>query len=236
LSRASATIQPSSGRAAGGVQRGALPKVVSLEFDPDNRSAASRHDPDLSFAETVRSRLRACYESAVHGAAIKLGPSISACRESPNLVRRLVDDRMLVPSEEHRVPLRRIADETGSSYNRTLNVERRMRAHVRQTLQSDPEFTQLLWQARNSIAGLDQEIDDRLAGVLKSERSKGCAGLIASAEPEARAQMLIELMESAGEGVVQWIERLVERCPEETVLNFCKRWSIVGTVRRVDGR
>lgn len=186
--RAFATVHVPEVERAG---RAPVRAVVSLQTDPPARAAAPRHDPfDGRPLETLGDRLRRKLESAVRRAAraVDGGPS----RRSA-LVRRLADERLLVPDADHRWGLRRVARETGSTYARVTYAERRITDMVRAALDGDLEFHALRALARRSRWGiatlLDRPTRERLVAAMDARLLR----LFNAAPDDRRALAILRL-------------------------------------------
>ena len=93
-----------------------MPVVHSLEHDPPTRQPEARSDP--SGDGTIASRLRQKYILAVERARQVARVGRSRRGDRGLLVDRVVDDRLMIPDDEHKTALRQIARETESSYAR----------------------------------------------------------------------------------------------------------------------
>ncbi len=132
-----------------------VPAVLSIDFDPEDRRAHPRHDPaGPPDAVTIGDRIRNRYLRAVQRAADRMTRTRPARPDRADLVRRIVEQRMLVPEPEHRVSLRAIARDTESSYARVAKCDKRLGELVRAELEADPTTQRLRRAARRSPDGL----------------------------------------------------------------------------------
>ncbi|MCH8964556.1 MAG: hypothetical protein IIB58_06315 [Planctomycetes bacterium] len=135
-----------------------MPVVHSLEHDPPTRQPEARSDP--SGDGTIAARLRQKYISAVERARQVARVGRSRRGDRGLLVDRVVDDRLMIPDDEHKTPLRQIARETESSYARVADCEKRLVAEIARLLERDREFQRLRAQARDSDDGLATRLDE----------------------------------------------------------------------------
>ncbi len=135
-----------------------MPVVHSLEHDPPTRRPEARSDP--SGDGTIAARLRQKYFSAVERARKVARAGRSRRGDRSLLVDRVVDDRLLIPDDEHKTALRQIARETESSYARVADCEKRLVAEIARLLEHDREFQRLRVRARNSDHGLATRLDE----------------------------------------------------------------------------
>ncbi len=147
---------PASARAP--VPVAPVPVVYSLEHDPPTREPDARSDP--SGDGTIAARLRQKYISAVERArqVARVGRSRRGDRNL--LVDRVVEDRLMIPDDEHKTPLRQIARETESSYARVADCEKRLVAEIARLLEHDRECRRLRAQARDSDHGMATRLDE----------------------------------------------------------------------------
>ncbi len=132
--------------------------VVSLECDPPARAADARHDLFAERAiETIGERVRAKYERAVREATDTVRDALNQRRS--RVVERVADERFLVPDEDYRTHLRRIARDTNTPYSRVTGIERRLAELVRDRLSADGELDAMQVEARRSPDGMAAELD-----------------------------------------------------------------------------
>ncbi len=181
-----------------------VPRVTLLQTDPPARQSDDRHARlDAPDPETVGERLREKYERAVRRAAVCLCRKPGGRADRAQLVRRLTQDRLLVPEPEARTALRQIARDTGSSFSRVAQCDKQLSGLVRTLLQSDPELTELQAQSGRSSEGGNTVIDDGLERRLSRGSAEQFLAGFRLAAPATRAQMLYRLFESI-EGSPDW--------------------------------
>lgn len=141
-----------------------MPKVYSLSDEQASSWTArhghdARHDPLCTGTETVGARLRTKYEEAVRRAGAILSNQTSTRGDRDKLVRVLIEERFLIPHEEARSPLRRLARDTRSSYARVAQCDKQLSRAIGDELQSDPEFRALEHWRKTDELGPDLPID-----------------------------------------------------------------------------
>ncbi len=135
-----------------------MPVVHSLEDDPPTRRPDARSDP--SGDGTIAARLRQKYISAVERARQVARAGRSRRGDRSLLVDRVVEDRLMIPDDEHKTPLRQIARETESSYARVADCEKRLVAEIARLLEHDRECRRLRARARDSDHGMATRLDE----------------------------------------------------------------------------
>jgi len=139
-------------------------RVISLTSEPLARE--ERHDPHLpTIGERLAHKLDLARDAAVrrilsHGRIQR--------PDRGRLVQQVVDERLRIAEDSERTALRRIARETGSSYTRVLQCERRLHAEMRRMLSADLEFQQLRRMARRCDHGQDTPLDAEAQGALRA--------------------------------------------------------------------
>lgn len=198
--------QADARRAGGGEAR-----VVSLDFDPPVRGRTDRQDPfAVADGETIGSRVRHKYEQAVRRAA---GDAKSRLRRGRDdrLIERLTDERLLVPDEDFRRPLRQIARDTNSSFARVIHAEKRLIEQVGSELASDPEMATLRDQARRSVHGVETLVDETIDRRVASAVDDRFLALLESATPQCRGLILTDLLKRSRIDTLQLARRLFAR-------------------------
>ena len=150
-SRTEAMVELERGRRPGVVQLGAH----AARQLPDRRKAAPISGP----RETIGTRLRAKYERAVRAAGERLAGGVSTRGDRERLIEAIIKERLLVPAEEKRAPLRQLARETHSSYARVAQCEKQLIAVAREELEADPEFIALRQWSRVEGDGVELALD-----------------------------------------------------------------------------
>jgi RNA polymerase sigma factor (sigma-70 family) len=173
------------------------PGERSLADDAGYEPADSRrHDPTCDAgSETIAERLRGKYERAVRRAKAILSERRSRRGDRAELLDRLERERFLVPQEEAKHPLRRVAQDTGSSYGRVALYEKQMSRTIRGLLEDDPEFVALRRRARSNPFGTSDVIDDEVESDLARSAAYEFVKRYRAADGSARAAMLMKLLE-----------------------------------------
>ena len=180
------------------------PGVVQLGDEaarrlPERRAAA--HDPGCS--ETIGTRLRAKYERALRVAGTRLARGVSTRGDRDRLIAVLIEQRLLVPAEEARTPLRQIARETCSSYARVAQCEKQLAAAVRAELEVDPEFVALRAWSRAESAGVDLVVDEECEQQLVQAGWAKFRQRYESASSSEQAAMVHALLQVSRCGIVE---------------------------------
>lgn len=147
--------------------------------------------------ETVGDRLRDKYDRAVRSAGEAAARTRHARDDRRELVRKLVEDRLLVPQEEARKSMRQVARETGSSYARVAQCEKKLLDETRRTLDGDPEFAELRRLARHDPIGVHAIVDESIDRGLAERSAEEFMRQYRSAQPDQRMAMLSTLLEVA---------------------------------------
>jgi len=137
------------------------PDCVALGFEP---AAGDRHHPANACGEheTIGQRLRDKLDAALVRAS-QYTPARGRSRpDREALVQRMIEERLSVPDEAHRTPLRELARQTNSAYARVAQCEQRLLEVMRRAIASDPQTAALLREARRGERGLDTPIDAEL--------------------------------------------------------------------------
>jgi hypothetical protein len=138
----------------------------------------------------VGGRLRAKYEQAVRQARDVIVRRNGPRGDREHLVRLLERERLLIPDDEVRRPLRQIARETGSSYGRVAECERHFSELIRQRLENDPEFGVLRRYAQACPLGVSQRINQRMERELAGVSAAEFLRRLRRAEGKDRGRML----------------------------------------------
>jgi len=123
------------------------------------RLRTQRHRPETENSETIGERLRSKYERAAQTSTRRIAGKTSTRGDRDELLRILMEERLLVPDEESRAALRSIARQTESSYARVAQCEQLLKDSIRHILSSDPEFHELRRRARSHHHGTEKPID-----------------------------------------------------------------------------
>lgn len=165
--------------------------------------------------ETVGDRLRDKYDRAVRSAGDSLGQGRQARDDRRELIHKLVEERLLVPQEDAKKALRLIARETGSSYARVAQCEKKLLDETRRALDVDPEFAELRRLARHDPVGLNMTLDDSVERVLAECSAEAFVQRFRGAAGSQRSRMLAALLEVAPADVDDMVRRQVSALPCE---------------------
>jgi len=189
-----------SGSSATGRGRDALasPRVRSLTGAKQLKVVAHRssspHDPSV---ETIGERLRDKYERAVRTAGAELAAAASKRTDRAKLIGILAEERFLIPQEDQRRPLRRIADDTKSSCTRVVHCEKQLSASLRRILEADPEFRELRRRARTHPLGVNRPLDEAVERALVSASADEFVNRFRRADSDGRARTLHAVLEAS---------------------------------------
>ena len=172
-------------------QEAPTPVVHSLEEDPPTREPDARSDP--SGDGTIAARLRQKYVSAVERARKVARTGRSRRGDRSLLVDRVVDDRLLIPDDEHKTPLRQIARETESSYARVADCEKRLVAEIARLLEHDREFRRLRARARDSDHGMATRLDETSSDEQLTLRLQDALSALPAAEAAGALWRVLKL-------------------------------------------
>ncbi len=197
-------------------QEAPAPVVHSLEDDPPTRKPDARSDP--SGDGTIAARLRQKYVSAVERARKVARAGRSRRGDRSLLVARVVDDRLLIPDDDHKTPLRQIARETESSYARVADCEKRLVAEIARLLERDRECQRLRARARDSDHGLATRLDETSNDEQLALRLQDALSALPAAEAAGALWRAVEL--GGGDPAVL-LARLFARLSTEKKENVC---------------
>ena len=182
---------------------------VSLEDD----SAQKCHEYGTFDFETVGDRLREKYDRAARRAALHVVRTLPRRRAAHAAIALLLRERLLLPEEESRRPLRQIARESQTSYARVAQCEKRLIEETRRLLLADPEFGELRRRARAHPIGVHAPFDERLARDLRTLSADSYVRSLRCAPPSLRARLLMALEDIAAVGWEDVVRDRVERLP-----------------------
>ena len=148
----------------------------------------------VSYGETIGDRVRDKYERAVQSGIETLKGRASVRGDREALLRIVARERLLVPNEESRRPLRQIARETKSSYARVAQCSTQLADEVKAALAGDPEFGELLRQARDHADGFAAPIDKRTECALTEAGARAFGRRFEHADGEVRGRLVYALM------------------------------------------
>jgi hypothetical protein len=165
--------------------------------------------------ETIGSRLRGKIDRALRQAAAAPDGRRTKRSVSHDTASRLVEDRLLVPQPESRVPLRRIARETGSSCAGIIKREAKLLSAARDALAADPEFHELRERALAHPAGVNAEIDEKLEADLATRSATDFVARLRKADPSGKATLLAQLLEVSPAELDDLLAEHLARLPHE---------------------
>ncbi len=113
------------------------PRMHQLPRDAGASLVDRRQAPGDESGQMPGERLRELIESAARQAASDYLARRSDVAGLDAVVQRVLEERLLVPDEERRRPLRRIAAETGATFARVENCERALCRMIRSRLASE---------------------------------------------------------------------------------------------------
>ncbi|MEK6674356.1 MAG: sigma-70 family RNA polymerase sigma factor [Planctomycetota bacterium] len=172
------------------------PRVYSLsggwEDSLSSRKKQDRSDPTFN---TVGERLYEKYQRAVKSSVADL-TAVRAIRDDRGkLIRDMVEKRLLVAEKENRTGLRTLARQTGSSFARVSECEKKLGSSIRRKLESDPEFAELKRQARTSSIGMDLPVEPGLERRLAVKSAGAFLKTFRRLHRQDQARVLLTLLE-----------------------------------------
>ena len=200
-------------------------QVVPLDFDPQTRAVADRHHPAFRESnETIADVIRRKYNRAVRR-AVEAVQAAEKCRQDPaELIDRLVEERLLVPSEERRSSLRNIARGSGATFARVQHLEKSLLGYTRSILAQDPELTQLRIEARRSEIGVETDMDQRLRQRMAEAVGRRLGLLFQSSTPAVQGAMLLELLRRRRSDIGRFARSLLDGLTEQDRAAMLARW------------
>ena len=198
-----------------------VPVVHSLEHDPPTREPGARSDP--SGDGTIGARLRQKYVSAVERARQVARAGRSRRGDRSLLVDRVVDDRLMIPDDEHKTSLRQIARETESSYARVADCEKRLVAEIARLLERDCECRRLRARARASDHGLATRLDEASSDEQLALRLQDALGALPAAEGAGAAGALWRVVKLTGGDPGVLLARLFARLSTVQKESVCEQ-------------
>ena len=193
------------------------PQQVPGDHELDSRPCVARHDPGMEpMGETVGDRVRSRFDRAVRKAVADVSALPDRRGDLPDLVRRIVDDRLTMPDEESRCSLRGLAEKTQSTYGRVVECEQRLLARVRYHLRNDPVFDFLRRWAREHTTGVHTPIDADLEQKLTQRLAEEWDHRYRSASQDERARALLRLARTTQASDAGLAEKLFAQAPTRT--------------------
>jgi len=190
--------------------------TVTLDFEPADRRPDPRQTLDRpGSGETIGDRLRSRYVQAVQRTAGRLQRTRPARADRAEVVRRIVEQRLLIPEPDARVALRAIARETGSSYARIAECEKRIVDRVRAELADDAETQLLRAEAARRAEGLTAPLEPGLEVLLEGACVDAFVARLKAAPVERQATLLLSLIAAAGASLEDVARRLLGEMTRE---------------------
>lgn len=192
------------------------PKEFNLSEDAAH-AIRDRRDPSavpLS-GDTLGSRLRAKYERAAHAVAEDMASRGSTRGDRHVLVKAILHERLLVPSEESRRALRQIARDTKSSYARVAQCDKQIVEEIRARLETDPEFVELSNQSRASDDGMNTAVDPRREAKVMDASCTALLRRVGRADTSVRGELLDALFEGDEPALDRMVRVRFPLLPEE---------------------
>ncbi|MCO6436399.1 MAG: hypothetical protein J5J06_04860 [Phycisphaerae bacterium] len=156
-----------------------------------------RHEP-LAEAETLGDRIYECYARAVRQSADRLIGAASSRPGRAALLDAIVEERLLIPDEESRCPLREIARMTDSSYGRVAQCERQILLAAESVLGNDPAFLALWSTARSSPDGVRTTIDEDVEALLGRRFARESGAIYDRLKEHERASFVHAILSHTG--------------------------------------
>lgn len=192
------------------------PKEFNLSEDAAH-TIRDRRDPSAAplHGDTLGSRLRAKYERAARAVASDMASRGSTRGDRHVLVKAILHERLLVPSEESRRALRQIARDTDSSYARVAQCDKQLVEEIRTRLEADPEFVELSSQSRASGDGMDTPVDPRREARLMDASCTALLRRVGRTDASVRGELLDALFEGDGPALDRMVRVRFPLLPEE---------------------
>jgi len=178
---------------------------------PDRSSRASRRES----AETVGDRIRETYERAVRRAEAMIMHRPLGRRDRRELMRVIMRERLLVPDEEARRPLRQIARDTSSSYARVAQCAAQLTEVAQQLLERDPEFQALMDVVRHHPEGFAAPIDEGVERAMAKAAADECVRRFQAGTESERASLCYAVARHAHADLPHFLRRTITAMPGE---------------------
>lgn len=166
-------------------------------------------------APTVGDRLREKYERAVRLAADEASRSVSARGDRGSLVRVLTEERLLVPDEDSRRPLRQIARDTDSSFSRVTACEQRLHELIRRVLEHDPEYRALRACAKDDESGMQRPMDEEIERRIMDAGAEELLRRLRDGDDAGRADVVRSLLEAPRDDITSALREGFRRLSPE---------------------
>ncbi len=169
-----------------------LDEKLTLEAPP---TVAADVEPG---ADTIRHVIRRRFEQAVRDGLAELQGRSWTRRNPCAIMKRLAAERLLIPDESERTPLRQIAREAGVSSSRASAYEQHLIATIGRHFALDPQLQMLVEFAQHDPAGFDGLVDEGRREILSRTQLKAFENQFEQLEPPARAELIYRLIERSG--------------------------------------
>ena len=196
----------------------------TLEHDPPDRRRQGAWDAELG-VRTIGDRLRERHERALEVATGSLLRRKATRGDRKDLVVALVEQRLRVAEPSAKTALRQIARQTGSSYTRVLQCERRLYQALRRALAGDAEFRRLVELSRRSEEGFACALTESLERELRMLSAEGFVRRVRAAGEARQSEILLTLLRCYGDEVWNVVRRLFAELPQEAADELTKQVS-----------
>ncbi len=179
---------------------------------------------------TVADAMRDLYEAAVREAARRVIEAGRGRSDRAELIRRFVDERLLVPEASSRTAKRQLARDFDCSIGRVQNCEEVLRSEIRRLLEAGDDFDALQRLARGDADGYGATLDEADAARVERQGVEGFATRFARLEPARQAHVLRQLVSATTGSLAGFARRLYAG------LDTPGRMRILGEMDQGDGR
>jgi len=157
---------------------------------------------------TVGKRLRIKHEAAVREGGERLSATGRGRQDRAELIRRFVEERLLIPEPDAQTPKRQLARDFDCSIGRIQSCEDALMTEIRALLTVDDEFQALLGLARQDDEGMDLIIDERCAAKLERSALDGFARRFARLPADRQAVVVRDLLRATMGSLARFARRL----------------------------
>ncbi len=192
------------------------PRTVSLSRRLENSLPNRRSNPNVPAGETLGDRIGGKIQRAASLAREKVAAARAIRADRCRLVDILLEERILIPEETSRRPLRQIARDTGSSFARVVQTDDRLREGIRVILDADPEFQSLRKLARCAAQGPDQTVSDSIDRLLARTGAAEIVRRFRSAGAEFRDRLFTELLRGKSADLESFLRWAASALPAES--------------------
>jgi len=185
------------------------PRQYSLSTSGVSGLLEERKDPALTPFPTVGERIREKYERVVRRECDRARRRDGVKGDRSRLIECLLEERLLIPDEVWRRPLRTIARELQSSFTRVAKSEAVLIRRIRHVLNGDPEFVEMRRVVDGHISRADAPIQESLSSRLADRSAEAFVDLVRTASTRERGERLRRLWEVAPLGFARRIAEQV---------------------------